>query len=229
MEQTNNKSSSQQDNTNDKHQQNTTTTTTTESSTLSLPLSLADPTSQQQQQQQQCGADGDGFQIIPFAVAIPTPLVQQQEDRTVVVGTITRMGTAVMVWIGWGNEHPSGHNSHAAAAPSTLPTMGPLVMAMPRTKYQSSSSRIGNHDAATAAACSQLIGGPSEEDQMTAWQMATRLSERMRVPVLVSLSLTTNGTSASPMMMEMKDDDVVAQRAAALAEQEVLRILRSSS
>lgn len=179
--------------------------------------------------------------VIPFSVKIPTgadaettvsrdgdwssPSAASRsapfspiEDRTV-VGTVTIMGGSAMVWMGWGNGSGKG-----------LPAMGPLAVAVPprpRRRDRSSSSS-NNNDASPAF--SQLVGGASEEDQMTGCQAACRLSSKTGTPVFVALSLAASSSSSSrPTSLgdggDASDRNMLAQRAAALAEREVATIL----
>ena len=104
--------------------------------------------------------------------------------------------------------------------------MGDLVIAMPRTKYQSSGSS-GNEPS-----CSQLIGGADsvgigDGDALLASQMASRLSRKTGLAVLVSCQLSSGveGGGGSDWTSGM-DLELVAHKAAALAEREILRIVR---
>ena len=100
------------------------------------------------------------------------------------------------------------------------PVMGPLVVAMPRTKF--AGGRGNNED----TPCSQLISGPSDEEMMVGWQMASRLSRRIGWPIFVSCSLGSNVTgmeSSGPDRDNFEGGS--AQRAAAFAEREVGKIL----
>ncbi len=100
--------------------------------------------------------------------------------------------------------------------------MGPMVVAMPRTKYQGAFSS----DATSGTSCSQLVGGDSCDDQMILHQMASRLSHKLNMPIFVSgdLSSHTHAVLGEELLSGL-DPSVVAQRAAALAEREVSRIV----
>lgn len=96
---------------------------------------------------------------------------------------------------------------------------------MPRTKYSSFGS-------ADETACSQLVGGQSEEEMMMGWQMAGRLSKKVGWPVFVSSSLVgslMNNTDGSGDVGDLDGNimggSMVAIRAAAYAEKEVARII----
>jgi hypothetical protein len=137
-----------------------------------------------------------------------------------IVGTIVMMGQrSAMIHVGWGHasystlplpeqqqqqqqqqeeEQLSGCTTkEAAAATATTatsscgtgaPTMGPLVLAMPRTKYQ------GMEKTRREPACSSLIGS-SDDDQLLAYQMASRLSLQLGMAILVSCQLSTTSPS----------------------------------
>ena len=103
--------------------------------------------------------------------------------------------------------------------------MGPLVVSMPRTNYSS----FGNAD---ETACSQLIGGQSEEEMLLGWQMAGRLSKKVGWPVFISTSLvetftntTAGGSDTSDIDGSLMGGSMVALQAASYAEKEVARII----
>lgn len=104
--------------------------------------------------------------------------------------------------------------------------MGPLVVSMPRTDYRGAFSSDGGSGSASSggsAATSKLVGCSDDEEEMTARQMSSRLSTRLRIPVFVSCSL--DASTAPQMAIEGIDQGMVQQRAAALAEKEVYQIL----
>ena len=149
-----------------------------------------------------------------------------------VVGTITVMKrSSAFLWIGWGDceQQESSKDSRKSRRPlSSLPPMGPLVIAMPRMNY------AGTTSANEEAACSQLIGGENEEDQMIGWQMASRLTKKIGWPILVACSLASTNKSISGALQLMPGADegntnalssMASQRAAALGEKEIYRIL----
>ena len=70
------------------------------------------------------------------------------------------------------------------------PTMGQLVVAMPRTSYKGA---FGTND--REASCSQLIGSVSNEDQMLGNQMASRLSTKSGMAIFVSCQLSSDWRS----------------------------------
>jgi len=95
-------------------------------------------------------------------------------------------------------------------------SMGPLLVAMPRTNYRGAFSESGE------ASSSKLVGGDDEDEEMTARQMASRLSTRLGIPVFVSCSFD----GAPQMAREGVDRATVQHRAAAQAEREIARILQ---
>jgi Proteasome assembly chaperone 4 len=179
-----------------------------------------------------------------------------------VVGTIILMGNrSAMIHVGWGHAYSglpqpqqqqllSSSETSTTTTPTVAtatslgtgaPTMGPLVLAMPRTSYQG-----GFGTAITKGtkepACSSLIGG-SDDDHLLAHQMASRLSLRSGRAIFVSCQLSSPSSLATlsslglPIHNNMiSDDDVnfssldattmISQRAAALAEKEIWNILQ---
>mmetsp|Transcript_22821 Transcript_22821/g.41258 ORF Transcript_22821/g.41258 Transcript_22821/m.41258 type:complete len:192 (-) Transcript_22821:119-694(-) len=174
-------------------------------------------------------------QVIPFGVSSSLPKKMMSTEDAFdsmsltanntgrgVVGTVTLLGKSAMVWVGWGSLEESDNsadtNSSSPVTPGTLgkgmPLMGSLAVSMPRTRY----AGLSDGD----AACTQLIGGESEEDQMMGWQMATRLSKRTGWPVFVSCSLSSVGNNNNQL-----EGGLSSHQVAALAEKEIGRILRS--
>jgi hypothetical protein len=113
-------------------------------------------------------------------------------------------------------------------------SMGPLLVAMPRTQYR------GAFSDSTEASTSKLIGGgdggagdghegmtTSTSDaagtEMMARQMAARLAQRLGVSVFVSCSLTEGAPATAT---EGVDREMIQHRAAALAEREIGRLLQ---
>mmetsp|Transcript_27702 Transcript_27702/g.59203 ORF Transcript_27702/g.59203 Transcript_27702/m.59203 type:complete len:204 (-) Transcript_27702:306-917(-) len=172
--------------------------------------------------------------IVPFGLALPSSLTSIRENG--VVGSIVMMGKkSAMVWVSWG---PLDTSEEAKTSPETYssfgsgsPTMGQLVVAMPRTQYKGAFP-IGSKE----ASCSQLVGSSSSEDQMLANQMASRLSSRSGMAIYVSCQLSSaianNGGSAGgagPGLNQISsgmDLEMLSHRAAALAEKEIWRILQ---
>ena len=164
-----------------------------------------------------------------------------------VVGTITFLadGRSAMVWFGWGDLVPSSSSDGDAAAASEAgdasstakvvgsgvpPSMGPILLS-----YPSASSAAGAEPATT-----QLMGGESEEDMVVGHQMAARLARKVGMPVYVCSSIhstpaPSSGGGGGGMgmvgagMMESEAPTgfggSLGQKAAALAEREVGRIL----
>lgn len=89
--------------------------------------------------------------------------------------------------------------------------MGPLLLAMPRSKYQGAF--------ASETATTKLIGHEQEDMELLAGKMASRLTQRVQKAVFVSCDLepVTNGSLNQKLQ----------QTVAALAEKEVYRILQS--
>lgn len=99
--------------------------------------------------------------------------------------------------------------------------MGPVVVGMPRTKYQ------GAFSDGREGTCSSLVGGDSCDDQVLTSQMASRLSQRVGLPIFVSGDLSSNyHVVLGDELLSGLDPSLVAQRAAALAEREVGRLLK---
>ncbi|KAG7356452.1 proteasome assembly chaperone 4 [Nitzschia inconspicua] len=203
-----------------------------------------------------------GIKGIPFAVKLPTTTLQDIGEPTPrgdtvslmgdhgIVGSIVLMGQkSAMIYVGWGQLQLSS-SSHLSLTNKTepnvvrerfgtgAPTMGPLVLAMPRTQYRGAFGTGANEPS-----CSQLIGSISSEDQMLANQMASRLSARSGMAIFVSCQLSNStggggsnglegragGGSDNNMMDSWTsglDSDMISHKAAALAEREIWRILQ---
>ena len=199
------------------------------------------------------------IRVIPFSVSIPagidfldaatataTATVQvpsNDNERSsstsstgsTVVGTITLMGSSIMIWMSW--DFASANNSkNNRNAP---PQMGPLCIAAPAPSFQRQRQRQRGKSSSSPSS-SQLIGSHSDEDQMLALQMSTRMTKLVEKPVLISSSLYSmaehtieqqmggmaisssdginnnqGGITAAPLVM----------RASALAERKVKSIL----
>jgi len=172
--------------------------------------------------------------IVPFAVALPSML--SPIGGKGIVGSIVIMGEkSAMVWISWG---PLDTTTKASAEADTgrlfasfgkgAPTMGQLVVAMPRTNYKGAFA-TGSKE----GPCSQLVGSSSSEDQMLANQMASRLSSRSGMAIYVSCQLSSmdanNGGSSAGINPDgggNPDLEMLSHHAAALAEKEIWRILQ---
>lgn len=102
------------------------------------------------------------------------------------------------------------------------PIMGPVVVSMPRTNYKGAFGTGSNEPS-----CSQIIGSASSDDQMLASQMASRLTTRSGLAVFVSCQLSDSkqGFVGGDGCAAGMDSEVLAHRAAALAEKEVSKIL----
>lgn len=92
--------------------------------------------------------------------------------------------------------------------------MGPLFVAMPRSNYLGAFSNAESPS-------SKLIGCEDDEEEMIARQMASRLSQKVGIAVLVSCSFS--GAPAIPF--QGVDRSMINHRAAALAEKEVKQLL----
>jgi hypothetical protein len=102
------------------------------------------------------------------------------------------------------------------------------MVSMPRTKY-------AGVQTGEMPASSKLIGAESnnnnnnEDAEMIARQMASRLSKRLGVAVFVSCSLEEGAPALVAMVQGggvVADKGMVQQRAAALAEREIFRLLQ---
>jgi len=93
--------------------------------------------------------------------------------------------------------------------------MGPLIVAMPRTKYKGAFST-------TESSTSKLTGSNVEEEETVARQMSSRLSQRLGISVFVSCSLA----GAPEMASRGVDEGMIQHRAAALAEREIYRMVK---
>ena len=156
------------------------------------------------------------FKVIPFSVEIP-----DSPDLKCVVGTVTMMGNkSSMVWMGWGSSvtTSSQDEMNREVIGRGLPKMGPLVVAMPRTKYQG----LGGNE----SACSQLISGENDEEMMMGWQMASRLSKKLGIAIFCSCSFGIIDSGAL-LQGDNSFDGVETIKAAALAEKEVGNIISS--
>ena len=162
------------------------------------------------------------IQVLHFAVELPLTAMQGFDEPAPrvpvnvgdmgVVGTITLLNKSAMIWFGWGRiQHQSDKTARG------IPIMGQVVIAMPRTTYKGAFAN--SHESSS----SQLVGG-GEEDQMIGGQMACRLSQRLGFPIIVSCCLASEGVQMETLLSGL-DRSSVAQRAAALAEREVARLL----
>lgn len=155
------------------------------------------------------------IKIIPFGVALPSFLTMDREKG--IVGSIVVMGKkSAMLWVGWGLLDDNTANSTSSSFGTGTPTMGQLVVAMPRTNYKGAFA-TGSKE----ASCSQLVGSASSEDQMLANQMASRLSSRSGMAIYVSCQLSFIASRE-----DGPEADMLSQRAAGLAEKHVWKILQ---
>lgn len=199
-----------------------------------------------------------GIQTIPFAVSLPTSTLQDFDEPnpkeeamalmgdTGIVGSIVLMGEKLaMIWVGWGQiQYSSSKAAANTVASGSLgrdfgkgaPIMGQLLVSMPRTHYRGAFG-TGAKEPST----SQLIGSVSNEDQMLANQMASRLSVRSGRAIFISCQLSsaaTNGVGpdGSPVSGIHTADswttglnsEMISHKAAALAEKEIWKILQEN-
>lgn len=163
------------------------------------------------------------IQVIHFAVELPPSALQGMDepapqmptpaDNVGVVGTITLLNKSAMVWFGWGRLLPADGADSSITARG-VPTMGQVDVGMPRTKYSGAFS--DSHE----SSCSQLIGG-NDDDCL----QAARLSQKIGYPIIVSGGLSSQ-TEMMASLLSGVDPATAAQRAAALTEKEVARILQ---
>jgi Proteasome assembly chaperone 4 len=101
--------------------------------------------------------------------------------------------------------------------------MGPLVVAMPRTKYHGAFG-TGSKE----PSCSQMIGGESPDDQMLASRIASNLTVRSGMPIFVSCELSSSPRSGndSEDWSGGMDSETLSHIAAGIAEKEIWRILQ---
>mmetsp|Transcript_14040 Transcript_14040/g.30494 ORF Transcript_14040/g.30494 Transcript_14040/m.30494 type:complete len:239 (+) Transcript_14040:220-936(+) len=164
--------------------------------------------------------------------------------RRGVVGTVTFLadGKSAMIWLGWGGlmlsdgaEESASSNKDRDTAKvvggGVPPSMGPMALSMPRATYQHSTASGSASSAVDELATTQLIGGESEEDMVVGQQMAARLGKKAGMPVYVCCSVhgASGAGGGNRNMMEGGEapgfGGSLGQRAAALAELEVGRIL----
>lgn len=169
------------------------------------------------------------IQVINFAVEIPPSALQAFDEPMPrlpvplgdlgVVGTITVLRKSAMIWLGWGQIRKTDHTPSLTQQQEArgIPTMGQMVVAMPRTKYK------GAFSGDAASSTSQLVGG-DEDDQLIGSSMASRLSQRLGYPVICSCCLSSQGGQVDTALSGM-DRSSIAQRAAALAERKVAQLL----
>eukprot|EP01083_Nonionella_stella_P290813 989502_1 len=178
--------------------------------------------------------------VVNFCVEIPAALLGGDfgsgSGQRGIVGTITFLNTkSCMVWVGWGDIIDSDTDgSNTTNASCGMPPMGPMCVAMPRTKFAGMSC-------ADEAPCSQMIGGENEEEVSMGTSMACRLAKKVGIPVFVSCSLErgngnnaasgggggAGGNGAMDDLQGIVDMGALAltQHACSLAEKEIGRIV----
>ena len=164
--------------------------------------------------------------MIHFSVELPPSALQGPDepvskmpaptDNVGVVGTITVLNKSALIWYGWGRLIPATTDKSSVTA-NGVPSMGQVVMAMPRTKYSGAFS--DSHE----SSCTQLVGG-LENDCLNANAMASRLTQKVGYPIIVSGGLSSESEIVESLLAGV-DHDTAAQRASALLEREAARIL----
>jgi hypothetical protein len=201
----------------------------------------------------------NGFWAIPFAVTMPSSSLQdvhkmgnipeEQEARSSsttammgdngIVGSIVLLGEkSAMIWVGWGRLQLFGGenaSSDGTGFGTGTPTMGQLLVAMPRIHYKGAFGGVHSKE----PACSMLMGSAS--DQTLGTQMASRLSTRTGMAIYVSCQLEMSSSGDGPgagasgggshdgldsSWSTGLDSEIIVQRAAAVAEKEIWRILQ---
>ena len=90
---------------------------------------------------------------------------------------------------------------------------------MPRTNYKGAFASESGVDPST----SKLVGSESEEDEMIARQMGSRLTKRLGIAIFISCSLEVG---APAVARDGVDEKLIQHRAAAIGEREIYRILK---
>lgn len=168
------------------------------------------------------------IQVIHFCVELPPSALQGPDepvskmpaptDNVGVVGTITVLNKSALIWYGWGRLIPATTDKSASNVTANgVPSMGQVVMAMPRTKYSGAFS--DSHE----SSCTQLVGG-LDYDCVNANAMASRLTQKVGYPIVVSGGLSSESEIVGSLLAGV-DHDTAAQRASALLEREAARIL----
>lgn len=118
-----------------------------------------------------------------------TASVSGTGEQKPIVGTVTFFNKSAMVWLSWGDvtddELQEKVNNNVHVSGKGTPNMGPMVVAMPRSKYVG----FGASSNDDSAPCSQLISSSNDEEMMLGWQMASRLTKKVGWPIFVSTSL----------------------------------------
>ncbi|GKY95175.1 hypothetical protein MPSEU_000480900 [Mayamaea pseudoterrestris] len=139
-----------------------------------------------------------------------------------IVGTILVMNNkSVLVWFGWGqlDHEASGTKARRPTAIGTATNLGmrPLMIGMPRTKYQ------GAFSGESEGPVSKLIGSENDEEETLARNLSARLSMKLGVPVMVSCSF-----EGCPLSLEGDvEAGTIQHRAAAQAERKIFKILQT--
>jgi len=134
--------------------------------------------------------------------------------------------------------HASTRTASGGNVPSVI-SMGPLMVAMPRTNYnrRNQTGIAGGAFSTGDPACSKLIGGGTvandnneDEEEMISRQVACRLTTKLGIPIFVSTSLYS-GTLPDAIAMLCDDGSsggggLIQQRAAALAERTIYNLLK---
>jgi hypothetical protein len=168
------------------------------------------------------------IQVIHFSVELPPSALQGPDepvskmptpvDNVGVVGTITVLNKSAVIWYGWGRVVPAATTTDKSSLSANgVPVMGQVVMAMPRTKYS------GAFSDSQESSCTQLVGG-IDNDCLNANAMASRLSQKVGYPIVVTGGLSSESEIMQSLLAGV-DHATAAQRATATAEREIGRIL----
>lgn len=136
-----------------------------------------------------------------------------------IVGTILLMNKkSAYIWLGWGEvmNPVSVPTSVSDFGASTSLSIGPLITAMPRTRYQGAFSEDSE------GSTSKLIGSDNEEEEMLARNMSAKISRKLGIPVMLSCSF-----DASPATLdEGVDNDSLQHGGISKAERKIIQILQ---
>jgi len=184
-------------------------------------------------------------EMMPGQGASPPTEDGAAADAQGIVGTITIFNKSVLIWFGWGKlQTKNNDESDAATATAsssnqsragtaTSLSMGPLMVGMPRTKYQGAFGNTGSTGGGGYGTSSKLVGCDSDEDESTAQAMAARLATKLStttsgVSVLVSCKLRGQIPLGIGGVGSMGDSaQLMEQQAAAHAEKEIHRLLKT--
>jgi hypothetical protein len=183
------------------------------------------------------------YRFLPFAIRLPVSIFQGFHEPTImknptllttmlqdtgIVGHVTIMKKSILIWFGWGQVEEVSSQTEAATTTnhdnnnnnSSLPAMGPFMVAMPRTNY---TGAFATNEAATT----KLIGGDNEDEELLCRQMASRLSTKLGIAVFCSSALNASiHHSLQGMVVGGEDLSLIQHRVAALTEKKVYELLQ---